>query len=58
MAFLITGKEGAVSIHRHAVGRTKAIGNAPALGTVLAHLDNGTVVWNQPILCMAGGLGK
>ena len=58
VAFLVAGEKRAVAIHRHAVGRAEAIGNAPALGAVLAHLDDGSVMRHQPVLGMARGLGK
>ena len=58
MSFLVTGKKGAITINRHAIGRAEAVGDAPALGAVLADLDDGAVMRHQPALRVACGLGK
>ncbi len=58
VAFLIAGKKGAVAIDRHTIGRAKAIGNAPALGAVLADLGDGPVMRHQAVLGMTGSLGE
>ena len=57
VAFLIAGKIGAVAVHRHAVGRAKTVGDTPALGAVLAHLDDRAVMRHQAVLRVARALG-
>ena len=56
--FLVTGKEGAIAIDRHPIGCAEPIGKAPTLGAVLADLDNGTVVWHQPVFRVTRRLGE